>query len=318
MNTETDTATTPSATLECLKQALSGVIKGKDDVIELLLLGLITRGHILIEDVPGVGKTTLAKALARVLAVDISRVQFTPDLRPADILGTQVLNTNDGSVSFQRGPVFTNLLLADEINRASPRTQSALLEAMSEQQVTVDGVSYRLPTPFMVLATQNPVDSQGTYPLPEAQLDRFILRLRLGYPGTESELEMLYSQQHRHPVDALEAITSATELERLQHRVLEVQVSEPVARYILALVAGTRAHENLELGASPRGALLLFRASQGQALLQGRDYVIPDDVQRVAVPVLAHRIMLSARAKYGGNSQEDVVRHVVETAPVPA
>ena len=318
MNTETDTATTPSATLECLKLALSGVIKGKDDVIELLLLGLITRGHILIEDVPGVGKTTLAKALARVLAVDISRVQFTPDLLPADILGTQVLNTNDGSVSFQRGPVFTNLLLADEINRASPRTQSALLEAMSEQQVTVDGVSYRLPTPFMVLATQNPVDSQGTYPLPEAQLDRFILRLRLGYPGTESELEMLYSQQHRHPVDALEAITSATELERLQHRVLEVQVSEPVARYILALVAGTRAHDNLELGASPRGALLLFRASQGQALLQGRDYVIPDDVQRVAVPVLAHRIMLSARAKYGGNSQEDVVRHVVETAPVPA
>ena len=189
MNTETDTATTPGATLESLKQALSGVIKGKDDVIELLLLGLITRGHILIEDVPGVGKTTLAKALARVLAVDISRVQFTPDLLPADILGTQVLNTNDGSVSFQRGPVFTNLLLADEINRASPRTQSALLEAMSEQQVTVDGVSYRLPTPFMVLATQNPVDSQGTYPLPEAQLDRFILRLRLGYPGTESELE---------------------------------------------------------------------------------------------------------------------------------
>ncbi len=318
MNTETDTATTPGATLECLKQALSGVIKGKDDVIELLLLGLITRGHILIEDVPGVGKTTLAKALARVLAVDINRVQFTPDLLPADILGTQVLNTNDGSVSFQRGPVFTNLLLADEINRASPRTQSALLEAMSEQQVTVDGVSYRLPTPFMVLATQNPVDSQGTYPLPEAQLDRFILRLRLGYPGTESELEMLYSQQHSHPVDALEPITSATELERLQHRVLEVQVSEPVARYILALVAGTRAHDNLELGASPRGALLLFRASQGQALLQGRDYVIPDDVQRVAVPVLAHRIMLSARAKYGGNSQEDVVRHVVENAPVPA
>ena len=318
MNTETDTATTPSATLECLKVALSGVIKGKEDVIELLLLGLITRGHILIEDVPGVGKTTLAKALARAIAVDISRVQFTPDLLPSDILGTQVLNPNDGRVSFQRGPVFTNLLLADEINRASPRTQSALLEAMSEQQVTVDGVSYRLPTPFMVLATQNPVDSQGTYPLPEAQLDRFILRLRLGYPGTDSELEMLYSQQFTHPVDALEPITSGTALEQLQHRVREVQVSEPVARYILALVAGTRAHDNLELGASPRGALLLFRASQGQALLQGRDYAIPDDVQRVAVPVLAHRIMLSARARYGGSSQEDVVRHVVENAPVPA
>jgi MoxR-like ATPase len=318
MNIETNTASRASATLECLKRALSGVIKGKDDVIELLLLGLITRGHILIEDVPGVGKTTLAKALARVLAIDISRVQFTPDLLPADILGTQVLNTEDGSVSFQRGPVFTNLLLADEINRASPRTQSALLEAMSEQQVTIDGVSYRLPTPFMVLATQNPVDSQGTYPLPEAQLDRFVLRLRLGYPGTESELEMLFSQQVSHPVDALKPITNANELEALQHWVREVRVSEPVARYILALVAGTRAHDNLELGASPRGALLLFRASQGQALIQGRDYVIPDDVQRVAVPVLAHRIMLSARAKYGGSAQEDVVRHVVENTAVPA
>lgn len=307
-----------SAALQTLKGALASVIKGNGPVIERLLLGLVTGGHILIEDVPGVGKTTLAKALAKALDLDMRRVQFTPDLLPADILGSQVLDADNRGFSFHRGPIFTNLLLADEINRASPRTQSALLEAMSEEQVTVDGVTYRLERPFLVVATQNPVDAQGTYPLPEAQLDRFMLRLRMGYPERDEALAMLYSQQLEHPVDALQPVADAALVTRLQSEARRVTVAEPVAHYILTLIEATRGDERLELGASPRGALMLFRSAQAHALMNARSYVLPDDVLAVAEPVLAHRLILSNAARYGGVTTEDVVARICERVPVPA
>ncbi len=305
-------------TLARLTSTLGAVIKGKQDTIEQLLLGVVTRGHVLIEDVPGVGKTTLAKTLARAMGLEMRRVQFTPDLLPADILGSQVLEPDNGRFAFHRGPIFTNVLLADEINRASPRTQSALLEAMSEEQVTVDGVTYALPDPFIVLATQNPVDAQGTYPLPEAQLDRFMLRLRMGYPGREAELSMLYSQQLEHPSTGVTPVTHIGALTRLQDTARQVQVSEPVARYMLDLCDATRAHEHLELGASPRAALMLFRAAQAHALMAERSFVLPDDVQAVAVAVLAHRLILANTARYGGVTAEDVVAEILGRIAVPA
>jgi len=300
-----------------LTRALASVIRGKEEALDLVVVGVLAGGHVLVEDVPGVGKTTLAKALARALAVRMTRVQFTPDLLPADILGTQVLDPKDGSFSFHPGPVFTNVLLADEINRASPRTQSALLEAMSERQATVDGVSHALDEPFFVIATENPVDYQGTYPLPEAQLDRFLLRLALGYPGEDDELAVLFDQQRTHPLDALEPVTDAAELRAAQAAVREVEVTERVARYVLRLVAGTRRHPDLELGASPRGSLALFRAGQALAHVRGRDFVTPDDVQAVAPPVLAHRVILTGKARYGGTSADDIVGGVVADTPVP-
>ncbi len=307
-----------SAALQALAATLASVIKGNGVVIERLLLGLVTGGHVLIEDVPGVGKTTLAKALARALDLDMRRVQFTPDLLPADILGSQVLDADNRGFSFHRGPIFTNLLLADEINRASPRTQSALLEAMSEEQVTVDGVTYPLERPFLVVATQNPVDAQGTYPLPEAQLDRFMLRLRMGYPEHDEALAMLYSQQLEHPVAALRPVADGALVNRLQEEARRITVAEPVAHYVLTLIEATRNDERLELGASPRGALMLFRSAQAQALMQGRSYVLPDDVLAVAEPVLAHRLILTNAARYGGVTTSDVVAGICERVPVPA
>jgi len=300
-----------------LARALSGVIRGKEEALDLVIVDLLAGGHLLVEDVPGVGKTTLAKALAGALSVRMTRVQFTPDLLPADILGAQVLDPKDGSFSFHRGPVFTNVLLADEINRASPRTQSALLEAMSERQATVDGVSHQLDEPFFVIATENPVDYQGTYPLPEAQLDRFLLRLSLGYPGEDEELTVLFDQQRSHPLDALEPVTDAAELLAAQAAVREVTVAERVARYVLRLVAGTRSHPELELGASPRGSLGLFRAAQARAWVAGRAFVTPDDVQAVARPVLAHRVILTGKARYGGTSADDVIDGVLQDTAVP-
>jgi MoxR-like ATPase len=299
-----------------LKEQLGRVILGKAEAIEDLTVGLLGGGHILMEDVPGVGKTTLAKALARSLAADFKRVQFTPDLLPTDILGSSVYNPRDGSFTFKPGPIFTNVLLADEINRASPRTQSALLEAMSERQVSIEGTTHALPEPFLVIATQNPIEFHGTYPLPEAQLDRFALRVNLGYPGREQEVDVLFSQFHHHPLEDLTAVLDGPSLVALQGNVRAVRVERAIGRYVVDLAAATRRHPSLKMGCSPRGALLLFRMTQARAFVTGRDYAIPEDVKAVAVPVLAHRLALDTKAKYAGVQKEDVVREILEAVPV--
>jgi MoxR-like ATPase len=308
---------THASTLDSIRRALGQVIHGKAQVIDLLLVGVLAGGHVLVEDVPGVGKTTLAKALARAFRATFTRVQFTPDLLPSDILGSSVLNPKEGTFTFHRGPVFTNVLLADEINRASPRTQSALLEAMSEAQVTVDGATLPLPSPFFVIATQNPVDYQGTYPLPEAQLDRFLVRIAMGYPAHEDELAMLYARQRENPLDAVEAIASIDELAKMQAEVREVEIKRPVAEYLLRIVAKTRDHRDVELGSSPRGALSLFRAAQARAYLAGRGWAGPDDVQALAGPVLSHRVLLTTQARYGGTTTDAVIAAMVKSVPVP-
>ncbi len=300
-----------------LLAGLERVILGKTERLELLLVGVFAEGHVLMEDVPGVGKTTLARALARSLDLDFKRVQFTPDLMPADITGAAVLHPEDGRFEFRPGPAFTHVLLADEINRASPRTQSALLEAMSERQVTADGVTRALPRPYFVVATQNPVDYQGTYPLPEAQLDRFLLRIELGYPAADRELEMLYAQQTAHPLHDVQPVLDAEGLIELQDAVRRITVEPKVGRYIVALTHATRRHPELALGVSPRGTLALFRASQARALLAGRDYVTPEDVQALAEPALAHRIGLLPQAEYGGRSPSQIIAQVMDGLPVP-
>ncbi len=306
-----------AATVERLAATLGRVIRGKPDAIGLLLTGVLSGGHVLIEDVPGVGKTTLAKAFARAFELEFSRVQFTPDLLPSDILGTHTLNPREGTLTFQRGPVFANVLLADEINRASPRTQSALLEAMSEKQVTIDGVTMRLPDPFFVLATQNPVDFQGTYPLPEAQLDRFALRLAIGYPPEDEELAMLFDRQQNDPLDAVEPLASGADLLAMVAEARHVHVEPRVARYLRAVVARTRDHDDVALGVSPRGTLALFRACQARALVAGRDHVKPDDVQALAAPVLAHRLQITERTRYAGRGATAVLEEVLAALPVP-
>jgi MoxR-like ATPase len=304
-------------TIARLRETLGKVIRGKPAAIDLLLVGALTGGHVLVEDVPGVGKTTLAKAFARALELEFSRVQFTPDLLPADILGTHTLNPREGTLTFRKGPVFTNVLLADEINRASPRTQSALLEAMSEEQVTIDGTTMRLPEPFIVLATQNPVDFQGTFPLPEAQLDRFALRLSVGYPNEEDELEMLYDRADSDPLSSVEPVATRAEFLELCHAVRRVKVERRVARYMRAIVQKTRDADDVALGVSPRGTLVLYRASQARAFLEGRDHVTPDDVQALVVPVLSHRILPTERARYGGKGAASILADVVLGVPVP-
>jgi MoxR-like ATPase len=306
-----------STLIQGIRKALGNVMHGKSEVIDLLLVGVIGGGHVLIEDVPGVGKTTMAQALARAVGVTFTRVQFTPDLLPTDILGAQVLNPREGTFAFHRGPIFTNVLLADEINRASPRTQSALLEAMNEAQATIDGVTHALPEPFFVLATQNPVDYQGTYPLPEAQLDRFLLRIGVGYPLPADELKMIYARQRENPLLRVEAVCGHTDLVLLQKEAREIEVKEEVARYLLRIVTKTRDHADLALGVSPRGALAFFRAVQARALLAGRRYVTPDDVQALATPVLAHRVGLTTQARYGGTTAEATLRHIVASVVVP-
>jgi MoxR-like ATPase len=291
-----------------LKEQLGRVILGKAAAIEDLTVGLLGGGHILMEDVPGVGKTTLA--------ADFKRVQFTPDLLPTDILGSSVYNPRDGSFTFKPGPIFTNVLLADEINRASPRTQSALLEAMSERQVSIEGTTHVLPEPFLVIATQNPIEFHGTYPLPEAQLDRFALRVNLGYPGREQEVDVLFSQFHHHPLEDLTAVLDGPTLVALQGNVRAVRVERAIGRYVVDLADATRRHPSLKMGCSPRGALLLFRMTQARAFVTGRDYAIPEDVKAVAVPVLAHRLALDTKAKYAGVQKEDVVREILDAVPV--
>ena len=299
-----------------LKAQLGKVILGKSATLDQLMIGLLSASNILLEDVPGVGKTTLAKALARSFAGDFKRVQFTPDLLPTDITGSSVYNPIDGSFTFKEGPVFCNILLADEINRASPRTQSALLEAMSERQVSIEGRTSALPSPFLVIATQNPVEFHGTYPLPEAQLDRFGLRLALGYPAPEDEVEVLFSQTHHHPLDDLQPVVDPAGILEMQAGVRAIRVDRTIGRYIVGLADASRKHASLKTGCSPRGALALFRISQARAYLEGRDFVIPEDVKAQAVPVLAHRLALDTKARYAGVQKEDVVRQILDQAPI--
>jgi MoxR-like ATPase len=299
-----------------LKDQLGRVILGKPEVLEDLLVALLSGSHVLMEDVPGVGKTTLAKALAKSIQSDFKRVQFTPDLLPTDILGSSIYNPKDGSFVFKKGPVFTNILLADEINRASPRTQSSLLEAMSERQASIEGTTHALPSPFLVIATQNPIEFHGTYPLPEAQLDRFGLKIALGYPPKDEEVDILYSQFHHHPVDDVEAVVDGETVVSLQQDVRAVQVDRKIARYFVELADATRHHASLRMGCSPRGTLALFRATQGRAFMEGRDYAIPEDVKRIAVAVLAHRLALDTKAKYSGVRKEDVIGEIMGQVPV--
>ncbi len=303
--------------LQELRENLSSVILGKSEQVDILVIAMLAGGSVLMEDVPGVGKTTLAKALARSLDVEFRRIQFTPDLLPSDILGASVFNPKEGTFTFREGPIFCSVLLADEINRASPRTQSALLEAMSEGQATIEGRRYYLPQPFLVLATENPVDFHGTYPLPEAQLDRFLVQLHLGYPDRETEADMLLAQAVATPVESLRPVLLLEEVICLQTMVREVRVERSLARYIVDIAQATRQHHQLKLGVSPRGTLMFCRSVQAAAFAAGRDYVIPDDVQRLAVPVLAHRTVLTSKAKYGSLSKGQVIEEVLSQIPVP-
>lgn len=304
--------------VEKLKKNVCHVIKGKDEAIELLIIALLSDGHVLIEDVPGVGKTTLAKALAKSISAECSRIQFTPDLLPADIVGGMIYSPNTGEFNFRPGPVFCNILLADEINRASPRTQSALLEAMCERQVTVEGRTRALEPPFMVIATQNPVEYRGTYPLPEAQLDRFAMRLELGYPSSDAEMAVVVDQREHHPLDDIEPIMTVAEVLELQKKVKEIAVEESVCRYIVDLVRLTREDERIALAASPRAALTLYRASQASALSCGREFVTPDDVQRLASVVMGHRFALDLKSKHAGLHNRSIVLDLLSNLPVPA
>jgi len=303
-------------TVSRLRVQLGRVILGKAEVIENVLTALFSGSHILMEDVPGVGKTTLAKALARSISGNFKRIQFTPDLLPTDILGCSIYNPRDGSFTFKEGPIFTNILLADEINRASPRTQSSLLEAMSEGQVSIEGKTHPLPPPFLVIATQNPIEFHGTYPLPEAQLDRFGMKINLGYPPKDQEVEILYSQFHHHPLDDLTSVVDGGEVVAIQTSVRAVRTERKIAQYLVELADQTRHHASLKMGCSPRGTLALFRATQARAFLQSRDYAIPEDVKAIAGPVLAHRLALDTKAKYSGIQKEDVVRQILDQAPV--
>ena len=305
-----------AARLADLESSLASVIRGKAEVIRLSLVCLLARGHLLIEDVPGVGKTTLAQALARSVSCRFHRLQFTSDMLPSDVLGVTIYNAHAETFEFKPGPIFSNFLLADEINRTTPKTQSALLEAMNESQVTIDGHSHSLPRPFMVIATQNPVEHHGTYPLPESQLDRFLMRLRMGYPDMASEREIL--RNHTRPLS--EASTSdltAEDIWRLQESVHEITVESALVDYLLAIVERTRSHESLTLGVSPRGSQALYRAVQALAMLEGRDYAIPDDVKRLAAPVFAHRVvintrttMVERRTDMGERIIEEILSHV--------
>jgi MoxR-like ATPase len=296
---------------------LRKVIHAPDETLEFAVLCLLSEGHLIIEDFPGVGKTTLAKSLARSVDCSFSRLQFTPDLLPSDITGVNIFNQRSNEFEFRPGPVFANILLVDEINRASPKTQAALLECMQERQVTVDGVSYQLPPPFMVMATQNPIEYEGTYPLPEAELDRFTMRIAIGYPPHAEEARMLSENAAETPLDALESVAAAQEVLSAIEDTRSVFVEESLNRYVVAVLRHTRTDNRLFLGASPRAGLALLRVAKARALLAARDFVEPDDVKAVAPTVLAHRLILSPEARSGGMDAEDIVRDVIERTPVP-
>ncbi|HTI13828.1 MAG TPA: MoxR family ATPase [Dictyobacter sp.] len=293
------------------------VIMGKAEPVTFSLIAVICRGHILIEDVPGVGKTVLTKAIARSIGCTFKRIQFTPDLLPSDITGVSIYNQKSGNFEFRSGPIMSQIVLADEVNRATPRTQSALLEAMEEGQMTVDGVTYRLPDPFMVMATQNPIEYEGTFPLPEAQLDRFMMNIRLGYPKPEDEIHILDRQQHHHPLEDIVQIMTAEELVQIQQQIRSIHVDQSIQEYIVALANATRQHQNIYLGVSPRGSLALFRAAQALAAMRGRGYVIPDDVKLLVQPTLAHRIIVTPAARVRSVTSAAILDEILQQVPVP-
>src|SRR5579884_2351893 len=307
----------PSGLISTVVQNLARVVHAPDATLRLVVLCLVAEGHLIIEDFPGVGKTMLAKALARSLACTFSRLQFTPDLLPSDVTGVNVFDQRTNEFEFRAGPVFTNLLLVDEVNRASPKTQAALLECMQEAQVTVDGVSYELQRPFMVMATQNPIEYEGTYPLPEAQLDRFTMRVQLGYPTLAEEARMLDEQTHVPPLESLEPVAGSEDILRLTEQARDIYVEESLGRYVVAVLRTTRADERLYLGASPRAGIALLRVAKARALADGREYLVPDDVKAVAAPVLSHRLILGPEARAAGLGGADVVADALEKTPVP-
>ena len=293
------------------------VIVGKRDAIELVVVAMLSDGHILIEDVPGVGKTTLAKAISRSVGLSFKRVQFTPDLLPSDVTGVTIFNQKTREFEFREGPVMAQIVLADEVNRATPKTQSALLEAMEERQITVDGTTYTLPEPFLVLATQNPIEYEGTFPLPEAQLDRFLMRVNLGYPDRGDELQVLATQQRERPIDDIQQVVTLEEVFAAQEAVKDVYVDPLVSNYIVDISRATREHNDVYLGASPRGSLGLFRAGQAMAAVAGRDYVVPDDVKRLAESVLSHRVIVSPAARIRSVDTRAIVAGILDFVPVP-
>lgn len=293
------------------------VIVGKRKVVELAIIALISKGHLLIEDAPGVGKTMLARSLAKSIDLTFKRIQFTPDMLPSDITGVSVYNQKTTDFEFRPGPIMAQIVLADEINRATPKVQSALLECMEEAQITVDGVPHKMPSPFHVLATQNPIEYEGTFPLPETQLDRFLLRISLGYPSVADEIAIMERQQYSHPIEELGPAVGAADILGLQEAVRNIYVDDLVKRYIASLVEATRHHPSIYLGASPRGSLGLFRTAQAHALLQGRDYVLPDDVKALAESVLAHRLIVSSTAQSADRSGKASIAELLETVPVP-
>jgi MoxR-like ATPase len=296
---------------------LEKVIIGKHSVIEMMIIGLLSQGHILIEDVPGVGKTMLARSLAKSIGVPFHRLQFTPDMLPSDVTGVSIYNQATRDFEFKPGPIFAQIILVDEINRATPKTQAALLEAMEEKQVTVDGITHLLPTPFLVVATQNPIEYEGTFPLPEAQLDRFLLRIKLGYPRSEEEIKILEDQEFEHPINSLKSVISNKDVESMIKMVKNVFVSPMIRKYIVEIVNRTRSNEDLYLGASPRGSLALFRTSQVLAIIKGRNYVLPDDVKEMALPVLAHRLIVNPEARLKEISSTRIVQEILDQVPSP-
>lgn len=293
------------------------VIVGKREAVEKVLIAMVSHGHVLIEDVPGVGKTTMAKAFAQSIGCDFRRIQFTPDLLPSDIAGVSIFNQKTAEFEFRPGPIMAQIVLADEINRATPKSQSALLEAMDERQVTIDGITHMMATPFLVLATQNPIEYEGTFPLPESQLDRFFLRITLGYAGREQELEIIDSQLHAHPIEKIEQVIDVVDLIQLQEEIKNVYVDQKVREYIVDIVRSTREHSDIYLGASTRASLALFRGAQATASFRGRDYVIPDDVKLLTSDVLAHRLIVSPAARIRNLDTRDTVGEILDAIPVP-
>jgi MoxR-like ATPase len=302
---------------EKIVENVENVIVGKEQPVQLTVIALLCEGHLLIEDVPGTGKTMLAKTVAKSLGCSFRRIQFTPDMLPSDVTGVSMFNQKTREFEFRPGPVMAQIVLTDEINRATPKTQSALLEAMEERQITVDGITYEMEEPFLVLATQNPIEYEGTFPLPEAQLDRFMMRISLGYPEFDSEITMLERQQHSHPVTRIEQVVSAEELIEAQQRIRDVYLDDLVKEYIVKLVEATRKHPDVYLGASPRGSIALYRTGQARAAILGRDYVTPDDVKALALVTLAHRLIISPSARIKNVDPRAVIQEILDNTPVP-